>query len=370
MNIIESVDTPALLIDSARVRRNIAAMQKKADQAGVHLRPHAKAHRTPALAAMQMAAGASGITVATIGEAEGMQDAGLDDIFIAGSIAGEEKIRRLRGLAARGAIRVGVDSEEQIAAISAAFADAPAPLDLLIEIETGMMRTGVLSAEEAVSLAHAVSQRPGVRLSGVYSHEGHCYGADSAASCRELSEKSQRDTLAAANHIRLAGIAVATVSIGSTPSLLLGGIIPGVTEIRPGAYILMDASLGAAVGSFDSCAASVLATVTSKRAPSRVVLNAGAKALTAVLRHGGICATPGFGIVLRDGVPLGHLSRLYDEQGILENEEAFALLSPGDTVRILPNHICTCSNLYDSLTITENDELVDDYPVSCRGKSQ
>lgn len=369
MNPIESVDTPALVIDSARVRRNIAAMQKKADAAGVSLRPRATAHRTPALAAMQMAAGAAGIAVTKIGEAEAMQDAGLDDIFITGPIVGEEKLRRVRGLAARGKISVGVENEDQVVALSSAFADTRIPLDLLIEMETGAGRTGVLSTEEAVSLARVITRSSGVRLAGVFSHGEHRFAADSIEAYRDLTYTSQRATLAAANHIRQAGMTVDTVSTGAC-SLLPDGIFPGITEIRPDTYILQDAGLAAASGTFDACAATVLATVISKRAPAHVVLDAGVTALTACTRNNGICATPGFGIVLRNGVALAHLSRLDDEHGIIESQEAFAALAPGDTVHILPNHISPCCNVYESLTITEDGAVVDDYPVSCRGRSQ
>jgi D-serine deaminase-like pyridoxal phosphate-dependent protein len=366
----DSIDTPALLVDIARVRENIAFMQKKADAAGVNLRPHTKTHRTPALAAMQVAAGASGITVAKIGEAEVMLDAGLDDIFITCVLMGEEKMRRLRACTERGKLRAGVDSPEQVAAISSAFLGADSPLELMIEVETGELRTGVLSPEEAVSLARFIANSPGVRLAGVFSHEGHSYGAPGVEACRELSGRSQRETVAAANHIRKAGMAVDVVSTGATPSLLLGGIEPGVTEIRPGTYILMDAAQGAALGNYDRCAATILATVISKRPPARVVLDAGVKALTAFVRPKGICATPGFGIILKDGKPAMHLEKLYDEHGVINGRAAFDTLTLGRKVRIVPNHICPACNLYDTMVIVEGDEVIDTFPISCRGKSQ
>ena len=365
------LDTPALLVDMDIARRNIAFMQRKADAAGVRLRPHTKTHRTPALAAMQVAAGAQGITVAKIGEAEVMRDYGLDDIFIATVVMGEEKIRRLRALAARARISIGVDQEEQIAALSGAFAGEAAPLDVLLEIETGEARTGVLPGPDAARLAHCVQSAPGLRLAGVFSHEGHCYGAPTAEACREMALESQRATMKAADLIRRSGMPADVVSIGATPSLLLAEILPGITEIRPGTYILMDAAQGAAVGSYAHCAATVLATVTSKPAPGRVILDTGVKALTAFTRPpGGICATPGHGII-KDLLPdIVRVNKLYDEHGIINDASAWEQLALGDRVQVIPNHICPACNLYDEMHVMEQGVCVAVYPILCRGKSQ
>ena len=369
MKTMNSIDTPALLVDLAVVRKNIAAMQEKADRAGVNLRPHTKTHRTPALAAMQVAGGAKGITVAKIAEAEVMQAAGLDDIFIATVVMGEQKMARLHTLASNGKVSIGADNELQVAALSKTFAEAPDPLDVLIEIETGEERTGVLTPAEAVHLARCITEAPGLRLKGVFSHEGFTYGASSLEECRAMAEQSQRATLAAANAIRQAGMLVDVVSIGATPSLLLGGVIAGITEIRPGTYILMDAAQGAAVGGFDSCAATVLATVTSKTAPARVVLDTGVKALTAFVRTKGLCATPGHGIVKELQYSV-RIDKLYDEHGIINDQAAFAALQLGDRVHVIPNHICPTCNLYDTMYMIEDGEIVDEYPILCRGKSQ
>ncbi len=160
-----------------------------------------------------------------------------------------------------------------------------------------------------------------------------------------------------------------TVSIGATPSILLGGdILPGVTEIRPGTYVLMDAAQGAAVGSYGTCAATVLATVMSKPTADRVVLDAGVKALTAFTREGGICATPGHGLLKGfDGLRIG---KLYDEHGLVYGREANERLSLGDRVEIIPNHICPTCNLYDRMYLVEDGRVADELPILCRGKSQ
>lgn len=369
MKTMNNIDTPALLVDLAVVRKNIASMQEKADRAGVNLRPLTKAHGTPALAAMQVAAGANGIAVAKIAEAEVMQAAGLDDIFVASVVMGEQKMHRLYALADKGTMSIGIDNEVQVAALAKTFEEALAPLDVLIEIETGEERTGVLTPAEAVRLARLIAEAPGLRLKGVFSHEGFIYGASSVEECRAMAAQSQRETLAAANAIRQAGILVDVVSIGSTPSLLLGGVISGITEVRPGAYILMDAAQGAAIGSFDFCAGTVLATVTSKTPPARVVLDTGSKALTTSALIKGMCATPGHGII-RELDSAVRVAKLYDEHGIINDQAAFAALQLGDRVHVIPNHICPTCNLYDIMYMVEDGEIVDEYPILCRGKSQ
>ena len=368
-DLYSSLDTPSLLVDRTILLRNITGMQDLADRAAVALRPHTKTHRTPAIAAMQVKAGAKGITVAKIGEAEVMAENGLEDIFIANEIYGDLKFARLRTLAEKVRLSVGVDNREQVTAISRFFEGAPEPADVLIEVETGEVRSGMLPGPELVELAKFIAAAPNVRLKGIFSHEGHTYGAKDREQCAAFYRKAQEDTLGAAEMIRSAGIPVGTVSIGATPSILLGGdILPGVTEIRPGTYVLMDAAQGAAVGSYGTCAATVLATVMSKPTADRVVLDAGVKALTAFTREGGICATPGHGLLKGfDGLRIG---KLYDEHGLVYGREANERLSLGDRVEIIPNHICPTCNLYDRMYLVEDGRVADELPILCRGKSQ
>ena len=361
------LDTPALVVDLDIMQRNIALMQQKADRAGVRLRPHTKTHRTPALAQMQMQAGAYGITVAKVGEAEVMAAHGLQDILIANQIFGATKIERLRQVAHMARIAVGADNVEQVQALSDTFAAEARPLAVRIEVEVGEQRSGLVPGPDLVKLARLIAASPGLEFEGVFSHEGHTYGAASQAECAQLFAESQRATLAAAEMIRQAGVPCPEVSIGATPSLLLGEIIPGITEIRPGTYILMDAAQGSAIGDFSRCAATILATVVSKPTPHRVVLDAGVKALTSFTRDKGICLTPGYGLVRRFGE---RISKLYDEHGLLNSERAYQELQIGDKVEIIPNHICPACNLYDRMFLVQGDDVIAELPISCRGKSQ
>lgn len=368
MKNMRDIDTPALLVDYTVMQKNILEMQGKARKANVNLRPHTKTHRTPALALMQVEAGAEGITVAKVGEAEVMAERGLDDIFIANEIFGKQKMKRLKELAGKIRVSVGVDNEEQVLALSEVFTGEKRPIEVLIEIETGEKRSGVIPGVKLVQLAKFIKGTDNVKLKGIFSHEGHTYGATTRDECVDMFRKSQEDTLYAAKLIRDAGIDVEVISIGATPSIMLGEILPGITEIRPGTYILMDAAQGHAIGDYSRCAATILATVVSKPTSERIVLDAGVKALTAFTRDKGICYTPGYGLV-KDSADL-RLSKLYDEHGLINNREANKKLKIGDKVEIIPNHICPTCNLYDKMYLIKDGFVLEELPILCRGKSQ
>lgn len=368
MTKVIELDTPALLLDKSLMEANIRLMMDKARRWGVKLRPHTKTHRTPAVARLQVAAGASGITVAKVGEAEVMAAAGLDDIFIANEIYGDAKFRRLRDLNRRIRIAVGVDNREQVEALGRHFQAEAKPLEVLIEVETGEDRSGVLSPEEGLRLAELIAMTPGLKLRGLFTHEGHTYGAPDPAECVRRMTKSQQDILDVARCLRAKGIAVEEVSIGATPSLLHGDVLPEVTEIRPGTYIYMDAAQGHAIGDYSRCALSVLATVVSKPTPERIVIDAGGKALTSFTRAAGICHTPGYGLV--KGFGDLRLQKVYDEHGVILSSEAHAKLNIGDKVEIIPNHACPTCNLYDEIHVVENGVVTEQWPILCRGKSQ
>ncbi len=368
MSSIFNIDTPALIVDYDIMQRNIKKMQEKAREANVNLRPHTKTHRTPALALMQIEAGAKGITVAKIGEAEIMAENGLGDIFIANEIFGKQKIERLKKLAKRVKISVGVDNKQQVLALSEAFKNEMESIQVFIEVEVGEERSGIVPGKKLVQLARFIESTSNVRLKGIFSHEGHTYNASTRVECAEMFRQSQEDTLYAAKLIRDAGIEVEVISIGATPSILIGKILPGVTEIRPGTYILMDAAQGHAIQNYRYCAATILATVISKPTTERVVLDAGTKALTYFTRSHGICYTPGYGMV-KNFTDL-RINRLFDEHGLINDRKANKTLSLGDKVEIIPNHICPTCNLYDKMYIVRKGKVFLELPILCRGKSQ
>ena len=364
------LDTPALLIDEQRMMRNLHKMQDYADRHGVNLRPHTKTHKMPYLAHLQEHLGCSGITVAKVGEAEVMAQAGLRDIFIANEIVGDAKLRRIRKLAESIQISFGLDSIAQAEMVERVFDGADRSAEVLIEIEVGENRSGIIEEDDFVRLLEYLKTCKNIHLKGVFSHDGDSYSAPDAGTARARSVLAQKRTLRFDEIARSMGFEPDTVSIGSTPSLANDSdIVEGVTEIRPGTYILMDASQGHAVGDMSCCAATILATVMSKPTDTRVILDVGAKGITMQSRTEGICATPGLGTIYE--FPETHIDQVYDEHAILYDKNFHDAVSVGDKVRIIPVHICPVTNLYDSVwLIGEGGEVLREIPVLCRGKLQ
>ncbi len=361
------LDTPALLIDREIMMDNLRFMQAYADRQGVALRPHTKTHKMPRLARIQEELGAHGITVAKVGEAEAMARKGLKDIFIANEIVGPQKLARIRKLAESVEISFGLDSLEQAEQVEAAFAGAMKPACVLIEIEVGENRSGVIRDEDFIALLNYLKSCHNIRLKGVFSHDGSSYQAESVAACREIHLEAQRRTLHFVALAREAGMSLETVSIGSTPSLMHDfPILEGITEIRPGTYIFMDASQANAYGSFQRNAATILATVISRPTPERVILDVGAKGITAQTRSVGICATRGLGLI--KGWPDVEIYDVYDEHAIIYNSAFRDAVRVGDKVEIIPNHICPVVNLHEAAYLVSNGQVVEEIPVLCRGK--
>lgn len=366
---VHDLDTPCLLVDLDRMEHNLRSMQGKADQAGVKLRPHTKTHRTPAIAALQCSMGAAGITVAKLGEAEVMASQGLDDIFIANEIVGSIKLERLRKLSRKmGRLAVGADSPIHVNALSAAFDGEDRPLDVLVDVDTGDPRTGVRPGRPALELARAISRAPGLRLRGIYTHDGQSYDGESLEEIRAINRQSQKLMIHTAELIRSEGMEIREISVGSTPSLLLDGIEEGVTEIRPGTYVFLDADQAQLLGTYALCAETVLATVISRPTPERVVIDAGTKSLTYYVQDRGMTRSPGHGR-LKDH-PHIFLDRMSDEHASFDIPEGSGLdFSIGQKLEIIPNHACPATNLHEVIHGVREGRVEVIWPVLCRGKS-
>ncbi|WP_432492413.1 alanine racemase [Kineococcus gypseus] len=350
----QGVETPCLLVDLDVLERNVAAAAGAARAAGLALRPHAKTHKCPPIAARQLAAGAAGLTVATVAEAEVFAAAGADDLFLAYPVwASPARGRRLRALAERVALRVGVDSAEGAGALAAALAGTSA--QVLVEVDSGHHRTGVHPARAgAVALAAA---RVGLDVAGVFTFPGHGYGPGrrAAAAAQEAAA-----LLAAAREMERAGLPVRVRSGGSTPTL--ADADPGaLTEVRPGVYVFNDAQqveLGTC--SWADVALSAAATVVSRTGP-RVVLDAGSKVLGAD-RPGW---ASGFGR-LPDG-PDARVTALSEHHATVELPGGAPVPAVGEVVRVVPDHVCAAVNLADELVVVCGGAVVERWPVAARG---
>ncbi|UCC68760.1 MAG: alanine racemase [Armatimonadota bacterium] len=359
---ISELDTPALLVDLYRLEANLDRVAGFARAADLKLRPHTKTHKTIHIAQLQLARGAAGITVAKIGEAEVMADAGIDDIFIAHQIVGTKKIERLLALAQRVTIAVGVDSRDAAAPLSSAFAQRGLRLPVLIEVDVGLHRCGV-TPEKVLDFARQINTLPGLNLVGLFTYPGHVYAARSqnevagitAYECRIMNELTNQ----------LAPIAEVTdrVSGGSTPTAPHYTAKCGLTEIRAGSYVFNDRTqLDRWSARPGDCALTVLATVVSTPEPGRAVLDAGSKSLAADLAPD----SPGHGMLKEDNDAI--LVKLNEEHGFLDLSRASIKLKVGDKVEVIPNHCCAVCNLFDEMVAARNGEVLETWPVAARGK--
>lgn len=361
---LETLDTPAVVIDLNVVERNISRMAAWAKDAGVALRPHAKTHKSDRIARLQLAAGARGLSLAKVGEAEVFVEHGFDDLFIAYPVVGALKARRLLALTERARVAVGVDSAAGAQSLSQTFVDAGQRLDVSIKVDCGYHRVGVAPAE-VLPLARAIGDLRGLRLRGIFTHAGHSYGGDSPSAVADAGADEGRTMVDVAVQLRAAGFEVEQVSVGSTPTARYAMKASEVNECRPGNYVYYDAtqvSLGTC--SLDDCAMTVIATVVSTAAAAnQAVVDAGSKTLSSdPLRprrggHGWLLGTK------------SRVSRLSEEHGVVE-VAAGDRFEVGQRVRILPNHACVVSNLQDRLYGVRGDSVEEILPIIARGRVQ
>lgn len=360
------VETPAVLIDLDRAEANLRRGAAIAVEAGVSLRPHTKTHKSPYFARQQLALGARGLTVAKVSEAEVMADAGFDDLFIASTPYGADRAARIRRLAARLTLTVGVDHLEQARLLSGAMAGSALPLGIMVEVETGGRRGGV-TPDAAGVLAAEIMRLPGLAITGVYTYEGYTYSAPDREALAAVARRGQEQLIAAGQAVGAVAGIEPVVSAGSTPGLFSGmPYLPGITEIRPGTYIFLDAAQAALAGGLEHCAAFVLATVVSRPRPDRAILDTGSKALTSDTRAAGLCRTEGHGVLPDYGLTIARLS---EEHGVVEGPGA-EVLQVGQRVRVIPNHICPVVNLFDEVVALRGGRVEAILPVAARGRLQ
>ncbi len=348
MTKIADLDTPTVLIDVDRVEANLRRAQAHADKEGYKLRPHIKTHKLPRFARRQVELGAVGITVQKLGEAEVMADAGLTDIFLPYNILGPKKLARLKALNDRVTLAVTADSPDTVAGYAATFT-AGKPLTVLVECDSGGGRCGVQTAAQALALARQIALAPGLRFGGLMTYPP-LHGVD----------KSNAWVNEALAVFKQAGIGVPKVSSGNSPDMWAPGGGP-VTERRPGTYIYYDRfQVQEKAASLDDCALTVLATVVSRPTPTRIVIDAGSKSLTSDL-----LSMQGYGLVMGTELTVKGLS---EEHGVIEMPVASDWPRIGEKLRIIPNHVCVVSNLFDSVTLISGDEVKEVVPVAARGR--
>jgi D-serine deaminase-like pyridoxal phosphate-dependent protein len=360
--VLPEIDTPAAVVDLVRVRANLDRVAAYCREHGLAWRPHAKTHKTPELGAMQMEAGAVGLTVATLREAEVMAPV-TRDILLAYPPVGAHKTRRLARLLESGArVSVGLDSEEALRCVAAAATAAGTRPRVLVEVDVGMRRVGLARVEQVLALARRVEDEPAVDLLGIMFYPGHLRDLTGAADPALLQLADCVGELVTA--LDGAGLPPLVVSGGSTPTLWHSHRVAGLTEIRPGTNLFNDrTSVAVGASEWDECAYTVLATVVSTAVPGQAVIDAGSKALSREEVRGSL---DGFGALL--DAPEVVVRGLSEEHGILDLTGSGLRPRVGDRVRVVPNHVCVSVNLHERLHVLDGDRPVATWAVAARGR--
>ena len=337
------IETPAAVVDLDRLERNLARWQSYCDDAGLRSRPHVKTHKCIEIARMQVELGARGITCQKLGEAEVMVDAGFDDVLIPYNLLGDEKLRRLTALLERAQVSVTVDDAALLPGLARAARDAGRELRVLVECDTGLGRAGVQTPEAAVTLAREIDEP--LRFGGLLTYPVL------ERTLAFLSETAEE-------------LGPETVSVGGTPTMWSAAELTDVAnEYRAGNYAFYDRnSVAAGAATLDDVALTVHATVVSRPSPARALLDAGSKCLSSDRGP-----DDAMGLVLE--APHSIVEKL-------DEEHAYVRLSGGDSlelgqrVRVVPNHACVVSNLFDELLVARGGEIVDAWRVAARGRSR
>lgn len=363
---IEGVATPALVIDAARVRRNVESLSAYAASHGIAVRPHCKTHKSVEIARLQLAAGAGGMTVAKVGEAESLAaafDGATPDILVAYPVVDPARARRLADLARSSAVRVALDTPAAVEAVSAAAGSAGVTLGVLVDLDVGMGRTGVPTAAALAMLAEAVAAAPGLRLDGIFCYPGQIWAkpAEQAAPLAAVAAKLQEAIDLFDRH----GLCRQVISGGSTPTAFQSHLVPQVTEIRPGTYVFND--MNTVRGGFctlDDCAATIVCTVVSDAVAGQVVLDGGTKTFTS--DRCGPAPDSGHGFIVE--YPDAMITKLTEEHGQVDVSRCERRPQVGERVTVIPNHICPCINLQDAVWWREADGRLRPLAVDARGR--
>lgn len=359
---LDTIATPALLIDADRLERNLARVAEYAASHGLAWRPHAKTHKSAWVAARQMVHGATGLSCATPREVEVMATVS-DDLLLAYPPIGAEALGRIGPVARRGHFGVMLDSTEAAERLSRAMIDHGATARVLVELDVGMRRTGTPDVASAVALGRRVAALPGLDFDGFGCYPGHLREMGSAvdASLAELTALVARLREAADR----AGLPVQTISAGSTPLLWRWHEIAGVTEIRAGTAAYFDrTSVLGGVCTMDECAATILTTVISTSVPGQAVVDAGVKALGREPVRG----ATGEGFACVADRPEIAVVRLSEEHGILDLNRTGWRPRVGDLVRLIPNHVCVAVHNFDVMHLRHPDGRIDARPIEARGR--
>jgi D-serine deaminase-like pyridoxal phosphate-dependent protein len=353
----QALDTPALLVDLDVLEANIARIAGECRARGISWRPHIKGNKTIEIVCMELAAGAIGVTCAKLGEAEVMAEAGVRSILIANEIVGAPKIARLVALQDRAEVMVGVDSVANCAPIAAAAEHAGKVVPVVIEVNVGMNRAGVAPGAAVVALAETVSRMPGVRLAGVMAWESQAVTIADPAEKERVVREAVAALTGSAEACRKAGHRIDVVSCGGSGTFPYCAAQPGVTEIEAGGAIFSDMHYRNDYHLDFPPALFLLASVTSRPTPARIILDAGRKAMS--------CDTA---MPAPVGLPPAKLMKLSAEHTTIELEAPSATPEVGDKVRLVVGYGDTTVHLHEEIAAIRGGRIEAVWKVAARGR--
>jgi D-serine deaminase-like pyridoxal phosphate-dependent protein len=377
LGVLQSIETPAVVVDLERLSRNIARVQNIGKENRLNVRPHIKTHKCVELAQLQLDYGAHGITASKAGEALVFIDAGFPSVTVAYPVIHSNKARRL--IDAAGATRCDLrfiaDNKATLEALTQAVTTMGGTIGVYIKIDVGLGRVGVKpDAESLTSLARQAADSPGLELRGLLSHAGQCYGATSHEEVRQIAESERRQLLFARDRLAQSGLQVPELSVGSTPTVLASDSFEGLSEIRPGNYVFFDlTAVRLGVASLAEVAFSVVTSVVSVN-ENYAIIDAGSKVLSSDLGPHGTAGVQGYGqafpIESEIDDPMVESSFLVEK---LSEEHGFvrhggASIQVGNRLRVVPNHSCPVANLANWLYILDQDQPIRRWRVAAAGR--
>lgn len=372
------IETPALMVDLDIMEANMDKMMVflKESGAGVGIRPHAKTHKTPQIANMQIAKGALGICCAKLGEAEAMAEGGVPDILIANQTVGANKLKRLAALSKKTNLKAAVDSERNLLDIARESAAIGGNVGIVIEVEVGNKRGGVRTHEEAIELAKLAASTPGVWYAGIMGYEGFAVFMPDIEERRKAAERAYDILLGYRDAIKEgAGLDSGIVSAAGSGTHMFAGKRKGLTDIEAGSYIFMDTRYGMTAGVDFLNSLAVIATVASHPEPDIYLTDAGLKSMT--IEFGMVSTLPSYGLVVHhmseEHVTLKPTETPDRLPGIGPLDEKYAKtakkpLEVGGKILLIPSHCCTTVNLHDVLYAVRNGVVEDVWRITGRGR--
>ena len=358
---LAEVDTPALLLDLDAFEHNLDRLTQALQGNGMRLRPHAKSHKCPQIALLQIARGAIGVCCQKVSEAEAMIAGGVQDVLVTNEVVGATKLARLAQLARRAHVSVCVDDAANVADLALAARTAGVTLDVLVELDVGANRCGVAPGEAALGLARSIAQAEGLCFAGLQAYQGSAQHLRTPQERRAAIERAVGDVSLTVGLLQRAGLAVPLVTGAGTGTYLLEAASQVYNELQPGSYVFMDADYGRNIGDDGQPVHAfrhslfLLTTVMSRPVPKRAVVDVGLKAHS---------IDSGMPLVVE--VPGATYTRASDEHGVIELTGP-GNLTLGQKIRLIPGHCDPTVNLHDWLVCYRDGRVEAIWPISARG---